>query len=270
MAKIVTVSGKGGVGKTTTTALLLDEMARAGYPGKLLVVDGDPAMTLYEALGLAAPPATVANIRDDTRLDARTIQALPAGISPAGYVAKRLLEAGVLNRQVLQGMPFDMLAMGWHEGSAGCFCSINNMLGLILQQMMNRYDLVIIDNEAGLEHLSRYRVKHVDLFLVVYASSLASRIVAGRIRTVAEKVGMTVSDTVGIYIAAPRSGTHRYEMTAELPRDFLAIPFDPDFAGLTAGNPVIAADIHSPVRAALGALVTRVLNLSPAAVKAGD
>jgi len=198
MAKIVTISGKGGVGKTTTTALLLDELARAGYAGRLLVVDGDPAMTLYQALGQAPPPATVADIRDNTRLDARTIQALPEGISPAGYVAGRLLEAGVLNPQKLQEMSFDMLAMGWHEGSPGCFCSINNMLGLILQQLMDRYDLVIMDNEAGLEHLARYRVKHVDLFLVVYASSLASRIVAGRIRAVGEKGGMTATDTLGI------------------------------------------------------------------------
>ena len=270
MAKIVTISGKGGVGKTTTTALLLDEMARTGYAGRLLVVDGDPAMTLYEALGQTPPPATVADIRDNTRLDARTIQALPEGISPAGYVAGQLLEAGVLNKQTLQGMAFDMLAMGWHEGSPGCFCSINHMLGLILQQLMEHYDLVIVDNEAGLEHLARYRVKHVDLFLVVYASSLASRIVAGRIQAVAEKVGMTAIDTLGIYIATGNGPRQQDKMTAELPSDFLAVPFDPDLAGLTAGKPVIKADIHSPVRAALGSLVTRVLNLSLAAVKADD
>ena len=267
MAKIVTVSGKGGVGKTTTAALLLDEMARAGYAGRLLVVDGDPAMTLYQALGQAPPPATVADIRDNTRLDARTIQALPEGISPAGYVAGRLLEAGVLNPQKLQEMSFDMLAMGWHEGSPGCFCSINNMLGLILQQLMDRYDLVIVDNEAGLEHLARYRVKHVDLFLVVYASSLASRIVAGRIRAVAEKVGMTATDTLGIYIATGNG--QQDTMTAELPTDFLVVPFDPGLAGLTAGRPVVAADRHSPVRQALGPLVARALALGQPAGTAG-
>ncbi len=91
---IVALSGKGGVGKTTLLAVLLDELARRNYPGRMLAVDADPAMTLHLALGLPEPTATVAQVREAVELDAKTIRSLPPGTTPADYLLERLQAAG--------------------------------------------------------------------------------------------------------------------------------------------------------------------------------
>ncbi len=164
--KIIALSGKGGVGKTSLSALILDELARRRYNGRVLAVDADPAMTLYLALGLPEPAATVASVRDETKLDAQAVRNLPAGISPAANMLQELARAGVLAKHRLRRMPLDLLAMGQGEGP-GCYCRVNSALKKVLSWITEKYDLVLVDNEAGLEHLSRYRLGRVDLFLIV-------------------------------------------------------------------------------------------------------
>src|SRR5262245_541887 len=140
---IVTFAGKGGVGKTSLCALLLDELLWRGYEGSVLVVDADPAMTLHLTLGLPEPAATVADVRETTPLDAQTLHTQLKGTSPAQYVAQRLYGAGVLAAYALRGKPLHYLAMGQGEG-VGCYCRINRALSLILGQIVSSYDLVLI------------------------------------------------------------------------------------------------------------------------------
>jgi CO dehydrogenase maturation factor len=251
---IVTLCGKGGVGKTTVSALLLDELARHGYPGPALVVDGDPASTLSLALGFPEPPATIADIRPVLPLDARTKRNLPAGISVGEYALTQIKEKGVLIRRQLGQMPVDIMVMGQGEG-AGCYCSLNQALSMALNQLVHRYPLVLIDNEAGLEHISRYRLKRADFFLVVTLPDRAAQAVAQRIMDTAAKIKIEIGESWLVFNQAPPyyqpSGNGR--LTLALPRtEALA-----DLAPL--GQPAVRIPAHDPIRRALQPLLKRIM-----------
>jgi CO dehydrogenase maturation factor len=248
---IVALSGKGGVGKTSLSALILDELARRGYAGRVLAVDGDPATTLHLALGWPEPRATVADVRESTVLDAKTVRGLPPGTSPARYLWERLQEAGVLTTHRLRERPLDLVAMGQGEGP-GCYCSIHQALSAVLGQMMDRYALVLVDNEAGLEHLSRCRFRRIDLFLVVTTPAPASWSVARRILDTARQVGMELAET-GTIVNRASDGVHssRDELTVAVP-DSRAMTFLD-----LGGQPVVTLPDDDPVRVALQPIVER-------------
>ncbi|MCG3212600.1 MAG: hypothetical protein FOGNACKC_06270 [Anaerolineae bacterium] len=213
---LVTVSGKGGVGKTTLTALLVDELLRKQYPGRLLVVDADPAQTLHFALGIPAPGATLAQVRDNTPLTAGALKALPPGVTPAEYVRHRLAAAGVVVDRMLRKRPFDVLAMGHREGGPGCYCAINSALSEALATLMTSYDLIIVDSEAGIEHLSRYRIRQVDLFLAVTTPGRAARAVTRQIIARAREVGMRLGE-VGVIVNRSLTGVGIDDLLAVVP-----------------------------------------------------
>jgi CO dehydrogenase maturation factor len=251
---IVTLSGKGGTGKTSLAALLLDEIAGRGYPGPVLAVDGDPASTLALALGMPEPPATVADVRDATRLDAGTVRTLAPGVTPAEYLRGRLEQAGVIARHRLRAMPLDLMALGRGEGP-GCYCSINNTLAHVLEGVLAHYALVVIDNEAGLEHLSRYRVRQVDLFLVVSTPGRAAWSVARRILDTSRAAGMHIGAT-GVIVNRTET-SHAARSTSE--GVVVLAPESPELAVLEReGRPVVALGAGSPLRRALGPIVDRV------------
>lgn len=250
---IVTISGKGGVGKTSITALLLDELARGGYEGKVLAVDADPATTLHLALGLPEPGTTVADVRDTTSLDAKTIRGLPKETTPADFVMSRLKEAGVITSHTLRGMPLDFVAMGRGEGR-GCYCAINMALSMVLRQVVDRYSLVVVDNEAGLEHLSRYRLGRVDLFLMVTDPGMASWDVALRILAAADSAGMELGET-GMVINRTAKGD-----AANDGKLTVAVPHSRALASLDmGGHPVTMLEDTDPVRGALVPVIEKVM-----------
>jgi CO dehydrogenase maturation factor len=256
---LVTISGKGGVGKTSVTSILLDELARHRFSGRVLAVDGDPAGTLSLALGLPEPLATLAQVRDATRLDARTVRGLPPGTSPAGYVLGQLQAAGVLAGRRLRAMPLDVLAMGQGEGP-GCYCSINGALATVLEHILARYALVLVDNEAGLEHLSRYRIRRVDLFLVLTTPGGAAWSVARRILETARRAGMELVETGTLVNRVSASnGVHAYRNGLSI-----ALPESRELAALDLGGlPAVHLPDTSPLRAALHPLVDRLLAARP-------
>lgn len=257
MAKIITISGKGGVGKTTLTALLLDELGRSGYTGRVLAVDGDPATTLHLALGLAAPPATLADLREQTPLDARTLQALPPGMSPADYLKNRLLARAVIRPHHLHRMPLDLLSMGWGEGRPSCYCRINHLLAEVLGQLVGGYDLMVVDNEAGLEHLSRYRIKQVDLFLTVVTPDPTSQRVAEHALHLARSVGMALSESWTLFNRAVNGMT---ETVGETP--VVCIPEGWQLEQLvTAGQVPVSLSPDDMIRKALRPVINRLLKL---------
>lgn len=249
---IISLSGKGGVGKTTVAALLIDEVARRGYPGKVLAIDGDPAMTLALALDVAPPPVTLADIRDSTPLNARQIKSLPAGMSPDRFVLDKLRAEGVIANRQLREIDVDLMAMG-HPQGPGCYCSVNQALTKALAAIRAAYDLIITDNEAGLEHLSRYRLNQVDLFLIVLTPGRSSWAVADRIRHTAEVMDMEIGESWLVYNRTKSQGV---SLTS---RRTLLLPECDTIAALDRqGGPLLALADDHPLRAALGPIIERI------------
>jgi CO dehydrogenase maturation factor len=241
---IVAVCGKGGVGKTTITALLLDELARYGYQGPVLAIDGDPATTLHLALGLPHPEKTLAQVRDSITLNGKTIHDLPAETTPAAYVKTQLRVLNVVGEHNLENMPLDLLSMGAGQGQ-GCYCSINRVLTTVIRELHEAYPLIVIDNEAGLEWVSRYRVPRVDYLVVVTTPSHASQVVSQRIMQTTAGVGVEIGEIVLVF--------NRYRLPIY---GGLVIGDDEEVATLEENDePAIVLGDKSQVRASLGPLV---------------
>jgi len=162
MAKILAVAGKGGTGKTTVTGLVvryLNEQAK----GPILALDADPDANLGTVLAIPIEK-TIGDLREETL---KNIKSLPQGMNKSNYI-----QAG-LHQIVVERPKIDMITMGRSEGP-GCYCYINNVMRKFSDDLQEDYEWVIMDNEAGLEHLSRRTASNVDgLIVVVNANPLA-------------------------------------------------------------------------------------------------
>jgi CO dehydrogenase maturation factor len=156
MSTLIAVAGKGGVGKTTVAALLVMRLLQRGLR-PVLAVDADPNTCLDAALGVNVAK-TVGGVREDARKFAqeRTVR---------GMDKKRFLELRIAE-SLVESDDFDLIAMGRSEGP-GCYCYANNMLKAVLKAMVSKYPYVVMDNEAGLENLSRRIVNKVSLLVMV-------------------------------------------------------------------------------------------------------
>jgi CO dehydrogenase maturation factor len=157
MTKTIAFAGKGGTGKTTIAALLTNNLLQR-IKGPLLAIDADPATNLHLALGLPMP-ATVGDIREDMA-DNNASSQLGVGISRLDYL--RLEIQMVLE----EGEKIDLLAMGRPEGQ-GCYCAANHMLRSIIDDLAGNYHWLVIDNEAGMEHISRRTTRDVDVLFII-------------------------------------------------------------------------------------------------------
>ncbi len=166
----IAVAGKGGVGKTTFAALLVKYICEHKL-GVVLAIDADPSSNLNQALGLPLE-ATVGDVREE--MLATVKGNMGGGIAKQDYLDLRINEA------LVEGQGMDLLAMGRPEGP-GCYCAANNMLRACVDRLSHSYDFVMIDNEAGLEHLSRRTTQNVDLLFVVSDLSLRGLSAAARV-----------------------------------------------------------------------------------------
>ena len=156
MSKLIAVAGKGGVGKTTVAALLVMRLIQRGCR-PVLAVDADPNTCLDTALGVKVIK-TVGGVREDARKF--TQEGKVRGMDKKRFLQLRIAESLVENND------FDLIAMGRSEGP-GCYCYANNILKAVLNEMVNQYPYVVLDNEAGLENLSRRIVNKVSLLVMV-------------------------------------------------------------------------------------------------------
>jgi len=160
MSRLIAITGKGGVGKTTVSALLIKHLLAAGK-SPALAIDADPNSCLDAALGVCVT-ATVGGVREEVK----TASGTDANIS------KRELLRIKLEQGLVEANGFDLIAMGRPEG-AGCYCYANNILKDIIAEISSQYPYVVLDNEAGLENLSRRIVQNVDLLVLVSDASNA-------------------------------------------------------------------------------------------------
>lgn len=168
MPKYIAVAGKGGTGKTTIAANLVRYLVNKEGRPSVLGIDADPNSNFGEALGLA-PRGTIADVLEETKQ-----KELPAGMTRQGWVQYRL------SQLVEESDRFDLLTMGTPEGP-GCYCYPNDLLRGHLTALGANYGYVVIDNEAGLEHLSRRVEQDIDLLLIVTDPSARGVRSAGRV-----------------------------------------------------------------------------------------
>jgi len=218
----VSVSGKGGVGKTAITSLLLRALVKNGR-GSILAVDADPATNLPETLGVKVD-RTVGMVANELR------SRIAKGDLPPGAAKKDMLEAGVFGA-IVEGERFDLLAMGRTEGE-GCYCYVNSLLTEILDTISSNYEIVLMDMEAGLEHLSRRTDRDLETLLIVTDPSKMGLNTARRIKELADEVHIKIARALLVGNAFPA------EMEDEL-REYASrinveycgtIPYDPEIA----------------------------------------
>lgn len=179
MAFSIALAGKGGTGKTTVAGMLVRYLVETGKK-PVLAVDADPNANLNEVLGLEVRD-TIGDAREDMKKGK-----VPAGMTKDVFIAMRLEEA------VLDAEGYDLIVMGQPEGS-GCYCAANTLLAGFLEKLSNNYPYIVMDNEAGMEHISRLTTKNVDVLLVVSDTSRRGLEAAVRIDKLSRELNIGVN-----------------------------------------------------------------------------
>ena len=178
MGKTLAIAGKGGVGKTTISGLIIEALRRR-TGGPVLAIDADPNATLADVLGLDVAitlgemqATTLANIRD-----------LPSGVPLGRHIEYEL------HRAMVEGDGVDLITMGRGEGP-GCYCAVNSILRRCLETLSSGYPYTILDNEAGLEHLSRRVSQGVDALIIVSDANPVALRAASRINKLVDELNL--------------------------------------------------------------------------------
>ncbi len=193
MTQRIAIAGKGGTGKTTFAALLIQLLTSKGA---VLAIDADPSTNLHMALGLPLGPA-VGDIREEMLLLVKKGQFSPV-IAKRDYLELKVQEALVESQGV------DLLIMGRPEGP-GCYCAANEMLRNIVERLSKNYDFVVVDCEAGMEHLSRHTAGDVDSLILLTDTSQRSLIAARRMKELVAELKTSVG-RVGVIVNRLRNG----------------------------------------------------------------
>lgn len=172
----IAVSGKGGTGKTTTSSLLVRAFIGLGRT-PVLAVDADPNANLHEALGVEVRQ-TLGGMREEA-----FSRSIPPGMNRHDYVRLRFRQA------LVESDGFDLIAMGRPEGS-GCYCFANDLLSECMQELERDYRFIVIDTEAGMEHIARGTIGKPDLLLIVSDPGARGLRTIARIRDIAMDLGL--------------------------------------------------------------------------------
>jgi len=211
------ISGKGGTGKTTIAGLIIRHLLNKKLQ-PVLAVDADPASNLNSVLGVEVQ-MTVSEIVEKLKQEQDN---LPGGMSKPEYINF------MLSSNITEAKGFDLLVMGRPEGQ-GCYCSVNNFLRVAIEQMAKSYKFMVIDNEAGMEHLSRKTTAKIDLMVIVSDPSYRGIRTAGRIKEIIKELNLEVKED--IFILNRLEGEINKELLDEIETQNLKIygtlPADP-------------------------------------------
>jgi CO dehydrogenase maturation factor len=241
MAFTIALAGKGGTGKTTLAGMLVKYMLRHGKT-PILAVDADSNANLNEVLGVAVS-STLGNAREDMKKGK-----VPDGMTKDIFISMRMEEA------VVERDGFDLIVMGQPEG-AGCYCAANSLLTNFLERLTDNYPFIVMDNEAGMEHISRLTTKNVDVLLIVSDTSRRGLQAALRIDKLARDLNIGVAKSYLVLNQAKAAPSQAVldiiaaaqgpELLGTIPEDATIYEFDLN------GRPTIEMPEDSPsVRAA--------------------
>ncbi len=245
MPYTIAVAGKGGVGKTTTCGMMIDYLCKKRQ-GPVLVVDADANSNLNEVLGVEVDTSLGA-IREEMA-QAELKKTIPAGMTKAEYAEFKF------NSALIEEDDFDMLVMGRTQGK-GCYCYVNGVLKTQVDKYARNYKYIVMDNEAGLEHVARGTLPHVDLMLLIsYCSrrgiQAAARVaeMIGEMELKPGKLGLIVNRAPGGILdegVKAEIEKHGLELLGVLPQDEGVYRCDCD------GEPSSRLPESSPVKTAL-------------------
>lgn len=187
----IALAGKGGTGKTTVAGLLIKYLLKKGLT-PILAVDADSNANLNEVLGLEVDE-TIGDARENMKKGK-----VPSGMTKDIFISMKLEEA------VVESDGYDLVVMGQPEGP-GCYCAANTLLTGFLEKLTNNYPYIVMDNEAGMEHISRLTTKNVDLLLIVSDTSRRAIQAATRINQLAKSLNIGVSKSCLIINQAKNS-----------------------------------------------------------------
>lgn len=251
MAKTIAFAGKGGTGKTTICGLLINRLAKDGK-GPILAVDADANSNLNEVLGVEVEQ-TLGEIREiiaHAELDDKSV--IPTGVSKQDFAEFSFGNA------LLEEDDYDLLVMGRTQGQ-GCYCYVNGLLKTLIDKFSKSYQYIVVDNEAGLEHISRGVLPKMDVLLLVSDCSRRGVQAAGRLSAMVGELGLTPATVKLIINRAPSEelsagikeeiALQNLDLIGVVPSDEHVYEFDAE------GRPTVELPADNPARVAVDALI---------------
>jgi len=238
----IALAGKGGTGKTTVAGMLIKYMVKHGKT-PILAVDADSNANLNEVLGLEVSD-TLGNAREEMKKGK-----VPSGMTKDIFLSMRMEEA------IAESNGFDLIVMGQPEG-AGCYCAANTLLTGFLERLSGNYPYIVMDNEAGMEHISRLTTSNVNILLIVSDTSRRGLQAAGRIDKLARELNIGVDKSYLVINQAREAPsdkmlelvhTNGLELAGTIPEDEAVYRYDLE------GRPTIQIPEDNPaMQAAFG------------------
>ena len=257
----IALAGKGGVGKTSTAAMIIKYLVQ-NHSGSVLAIDADPSSNLNMVLGLDLE-WTVGDIREDMLSQVKTslveggaaMGALPGGVSKRDFLDYQIRSS------LAEGERFDLIAMGRSEGQ-GCYCAVNHNLREVIDSISKNYQYIVIDNEAGMEHLSRRTTRDVQHLLIISDPTQRGIVAAERIASFRHELDIHIDNAYLVLNRVP--GDLPAEIKAKIASLDIpllgVIPADHDLTEFEfSGRPLISLDDSSPVYQSVAQMLTKIL-----------
>ena len=253
MGHIIAVAGKGGVGKTTLTGLLIQYLCESGKK-PVLAVDADANANLNEVLGVGIE-CTLGELREEIeRAGVDSRYQIPVGMTKQAYLEARLSDA------ITEEDDYDLMVMGRTQGQ-GCYCFVNGLVQTQIQKLQSNYPYVVVDNEAGMEHISRGLIPTMEIAILVSDCSRRGVQAAGGIAALMKELNFKPK-TVGLIVNRAPEGKLDAGTMEEVEKQGLTllgvVPQDQDVYQYDCdGKPIVRLPKDSPVRRALHDIVQK-------------
>ncbi len=261
MTTTIALAGKGGVGKTTIAGMIIKYLTQT-QPGAVLAIDADPSSNLNLVLGLDLD-WTVGDIREDMLSQVKS--SLGAGGAAMGSLPGGVTKRDYLEYQVRsslsEGGRFDLIAMGRSEGP-GCYCAVNHNLREVIDSISKNYHYVVIDNEAGMEHLSRRTTRDVQHLLIVSDPTQRGLVAAGRIAGFRDELDIRIEKAYLILnrLSGPLPGSLEDQIHSLGIPLLGIIPADEELAQFEySGRPLVELGNSSPIYKSVAEMMVKIL-----------